>query len=308
MLEDCPGCPRRHRMQQKLDGNSMFVTVDQTGSMAGNNNAAHPKHKQIKFADQKEGERMDQYKFGTVQSGSQGTLVPICTRTGGIEKSANPYGKVIAGSVITSSGDGKGETSLGTFVPKHILDKSMLPKNIKKNGKKAGQRVYLNGEGAEQEELNAQLDDLIGEDAVVMPEHLDPDTIFDMSEATGAALADQARRAGDHTEQAMMDSGRRRAAAAAAVAAPLAAPTEPPKTVILKGSFGKSRGKYAHVCIDNEFVVLIYDLEASVYTPPESDEVFTLSCENEDYAVSFVGIEFELSFMNSGVQVMVRKG
>jgi len=80
----------------------------------------------------------------------------------------------------------------------------------------------------------------------------------------------------------------------------------PPTRVKLSGSFGTSRGMYKYVHITDDFVILIYEEDSNIFTPPSSQETFKLSCNKEEYDVYFVGVEFELPFYKTGVQVMVR--
>jgi hypothetical protein len=84
-------------------------------------------------------------------------------------------------------------------------------------------------------------------------------------------------------------------------------PTEiPPTRIKLSGAFGTSRGQYKQVQITDEFIILVYDEDANIFTPPSSEATFKLSCNREEYEVYFAGVEFDLPFYNCGVQVMIR--
>jgi hypothetical protein len=76
--------------------------------------------------------------------------------------------------------------------------------------------------------------------------------------------------------------------------------------VLFKGPFGTYRGKYRHVYVNPELVILVYDEDADVYSPRPSDESFTVSAEGESYEVCFMGIEFDMPCIKGGVQVMIR--
>lgn len=80
----------------------------------------------------------------------------------------------------------------------------------------------------------------------------------------------------------------------------------PPVKVTLRGPFGTSRSMYRFVQVTDQFVILVYDGDANIFTPPASDTPFKLSCNGEDLDVYFAGVEFELPFFGCGVQVMIR--
>jgi len=78
------------------------------------------------------------------------------------------------------------------------------------------------------------------------------------------------------------------------------------KQVQMKGTFGSFRGKYLQVFESGEFVVLVYDVEDSIYSPPASQDSFDLICGSDTYTVQFLGIEFEMPNSDTGIQVMVK--
>lgn len=78
------------------------------------------------------------------------------------------------------------------------------------------------------------------------------------------------------------------------------------QTVKLSGQFGTSRGKYRFVHKTDGFIVLVYDEDANIFSPPASESTFRLSCNGEEHEVYFAGVEFELPFFKCGVQVMIR--
>jgi len=76
--------------------------------------------------------------------------------------------------------------------------------------------------------------------------------------------------------------------------------------VTLKGSFGKYRGEYLSVHREDEFLVLVYPEDASVFSPPpDLQESLTVTCGNEVHEVYYPGIEFTLPAYGIGVQLMV---
>jgi len=76
--------------------------------------------------------------------------------------------------------------------------------------------------------------------------------------------------------------------------------------VTLKGSFGKYRGEYLSVHREDEFLVLVYPEDASVFSPPpDLRESLTVTCGNEVHEVYYPGIEFSLPAYGIGVQLMV---
>jgi hypothetical protein len=78
------------------------------------------------------------------------------------------------------------------------------------------------------------------------------------------------------------------------------------KRVKMSGDFGTYRGKYTHMQDTDDLIVLMYDLQDPVYSPPASTEPFTISCGRQSHKVYFAGIEFELDFLDQGVQVFVK--
>jgi len=85
-------------------------------------------------------------------------------------------------------------------------------------------------------------------------------------------------------------------------------PKTPPKKlrIRMKGDFGSYRGVYTHMEVHGALIVLVYELDESVYTPPVSDISFNISCGQESYAVYFAGIEFELDFLKQGIQIFFK--
>lgn len=79
-----------------------------------------------------------------------------------------------------------------------------------------------------------------------------------------------------------------------------------PERITMTGYFGTFRGNYMHLYETADLVVLVYDLNSQVFTPPAKPDVFQLSCKDRSFNVYFAGIEFELPFAACGVQVMVR--
>jgi len=76
--------------------------------------------------------------------------------------------------------------------------------------------------------------------------------------------------------------------------------------VLFNGPFGTYRGTYRHVYVSPDFITLVYDQDAAVYSPPPADTLFTVSCGDKEYEVYFMGIEFDMPCLDGGVQVMIR--
>lgn len=76
--------------------------------------------------------------------------------------------------------------------------------------------------------------------------------------------------------------------------------------VTMTGGFGTYRGNYMHVIETPDLVVLVYDLDSQVFTPPSCATPFQISCKDRSFSVYFAGIEFDLAFANCGIQVMIR--
>ena len=98
-----------------------------------------------------------------------------------------------------------------------------------------------------------------------------------------------------------------------AVAVPLNSEMQPgaygrpaPERVTMSGYFGTFRGNYMYLIETPDLVVLVYDTNSQVFTPPAKADVFQLSCKDRSFNVYFAGIEFELPFAACGIQVMVR--
>jgi len=75
--------------------------------------------------------------------------------------------------------------------------------------------------------------------------------------------------------------------------------------VKMEGAFGSYRGKYKRLVLDGRFVVLCYDIDTAVFTPPAGTGAFVLSCAEREMTVHFLGIQFELEELGLGFQVMV---
>lgn len=78
------------------------------------------------------------------------------------------------------------------------------------------------------------------------------------------------------------------------------------KRVKMQGTFGSYRGKYLDLVDTGDLVVLLYDPEDPVYSPPASQETFTISCGGQKHTVYFAGIEFELDALGRGIQVFIK--
>lgn len=78
--------------------------------------------------------------------------------------------------------------------------------------------------------------------------------------------------------------------------------------VSLEGSFGKYRGKYTDVVLDGNLIILCYNPEESIFTPPKDlESIVTISYLDKCYEGVFPGIEFILDNHNIGIQVFIKK-
>ena len=77
--------------------------------------------------------------------------------------------------------------------------------------------------------------------------------------------------------------------------------------VIFEGKFGSFKGTYKTVFRQNGMFIAVYDLAEAVYTPPVSDEPFSIKTSGYDCQVVHMGICFEMELFNCGFQIFVIK-
>jgi len=79
--------------------------------------------------------------------------------------------------------------------------------------------------------------------------------------------------------------------------------------VRISGSkFGKYKGHYLHIVDDPKYLILFYDVDDAGFEPPitERDEPITVSCEDQEYKVYYMGMDFDLKMNNLGMQVYIK--
>jgi hypothetical protein len=240
------------------------------------------------------------------------TIVPRSGKeTSFHDKKANPYGKVVLGKTIS------GDMSDGSI---SIQDWEPDPEAW--TGKRAGTAMVAEEDITEPAEEVAIVKEEpeIPEDAPVLKfESPEPPPIEKRAEGTLASeldnlmdtlreknLSDLERATAQNQERLLnpvpVDMGR---IAGVPAGQQLQKPASTVK-VLFKGPFGTYRGKYRHIYVNPELIILVYDEDADVYSPRPSGETFTVSAEGQHYEVYFMGIEFEMPCIQGGVQVMIR--
>ena len=73
----------------------------------------------------------------------------------------------------------------------------------------------------------------------------------------------------------------------------------------LKGWFGKARNRYLAVEKYENQLILVYDKDEAVFSPPSGEQSFRVRVDEQDYTVVSVGIEFELKALDLGFQVFI---
>ena len=73
----------------------------------------------------------------------------------------------------------------------------------------------------------------------------------------------------------------------------------------LKGWFGKARNRYLAVEKYENQLILVYDKDEAVFSPPSGEQSFRVRVDEQDYTVLSVGIEFELKALDLGFQVFI---
>lgn len=231
------------------------------------NSRAHKTYKQFSYVEDVKQEGND-YQFDTMQDGQQGTRVPITSQYGGVE-GGGAYGKVVQGSVITAGPNGEGFVPIKPLIPSFAQEEE---EPVPEHEKVAGQSNHAD---AIRQLMQAQPQQAVQQPIPQqVPYH--------------------------HTQPQLT---------APPVDFSQTLPAPEPEPIVeakLSGPFGSFKGKYTHIIVKEDLLVLVYPEDASVFSPPANGESFKISCQQGDYSVYFVGIEFDLPFIGKSVQVMIR--
>lgn len=79
--------------------------------------------------------------------------------------------------------------------------------------------------------------------------------------------------------------------------------------VIMDGFFGKPKITYKHYEKQDNMLILMYTINDNIYTPPKSNQEFSMRIEKKDgtaetyNSVFFMGVEFEIKALGLGFQV-----
>jgi hypothetical protein len=248
-----------------------------------------------------------EYGYGRAQGTVIGTLLPRARKHGGVEGSPNPYGSIVAGEKITQQGREPFQPQWleqgGVPVNDEVVMPEMTSEGIVLESVDESPPVDAADQkvAEEQEEREGEFQEQI--------------TRAKDAEAQLASIME--RRAEVSTDAPPMDvealctllqahltgSGVLSAPDPASVSAPVSAPRV---RVTMQGDFGTYRGQYLFCYDFPGLIVLVHDLDAPVFSPPPSTDLFNLSCQDSSYGVYFAGIEFELPFAECGIQVMIR--
>jgi hypothetical protein len=219
-------------------------------------------------------ENGNDYGFNKALGVGLGTQVPISRPNGGVEiegpngeKIVSPYGRVVAGRTITMDAAGQ-EITLKVFRPEALEARG--GKGEKKAPKRRTRKPSAKGE----------VPVFISPPALPVP----PSSTAETPSGDESVLGEVLKSAPSFRPESLAPSnliGR---------AGPLANGVV---EVEFAGPFGKFRGKYSSFAIHNRLVVLTTAAD-SVYSPPVSEEFFSLSCNGKTYSVLFFGIEFPL--------------
>ena len=310
----------------------VFVKVGGGGKGDVSNKKSHPKYKAVYFADDTDADNMGEYSFGRSQSGQQGTLVPIGQSNGSIhgKDSNSVYGQVVTGYNMGYQ-DGVGEIPRGEFIPDFIL------KDRKSSGRGSGSRSVYTPESdtqgrpnlfdIENEHLTEEEQEHVRRCLEERNKALELANEQGLQELLGdqppsqPATRESTFRSGDGSDWGSPNASNQ-APVMQNTPAPIpiqaqhiqhkkvmsSGPVFVPKKISMKGDFGKFRTNCNHVIVTAEYVALIIGPEESVFTPPvNSENSITLSCDDFDYKVYFIGTEFELDFINCSIQVFHRE-
>jgi hypothetical protein len=86
------------------------------------------------------------------------------------------------------------------------------------------------------------------------------------------------------------------------------------KVMLKSSNFGMFKGEYIYYTIEDDLLILCYNIESSVFTPPPSqdaaDDAITIIIKDgkhsKSYKALFTGINFELEDFGAGIQVFCK--
>jgi hypothetical protein len=230
------------------------------------------------------------YHFDVMAEGQLGTRVPIAAKNdrGGIEGApGNIYGTIFMGKRLTAGADGEGWDALGDLPPPSPI--SVPPRT--------------NGDAPAEPATETELD---------IQSILDKEAAAVAAQAQETHSSNTAQPIG-HVHQKEMP---RPAPTPAPYVGPLVPqavqvaletpPAEDKIPVTFKGDFGRFRGNYLYVHEDGNMLILIYDLEDPVYSPPKGNTEMSITCGEHTHKVYFLGVEFDLPFFDCGIQVFFK--
>jgi hypothetical protein len=256
-------------------------------------------------------EEPSEYGYGRAQGSVIGTLLPRARKHGGVQGSSNPYGSIVAGEKITQQGR-------EPFQPQW-LEQSGVPIN----DKVVMPEITSDGIVLESVEEDSPVEDVDQKVAEAQEEREGEfQEQITRSKDAEAQLASIMERSTEVSIEAppmdvaalcnllqahLTGSGVLSSPETASVSAPISPSVSAPQVrVTMQGDFGTYRGHYLFCYDFPGLIVLVHDLDAPVFSPPPSADLFNLSCQDSSYGVYFAGIEFELPFAECGIQVMLR--
>jgi hypothetical protein len=252
-----------------------------------------------------------EYSYERAQGAVIGTLLPRARRHGGVQGSSNPYGNIVAGEKITQQGrepfqpswleQGGVPTNDEAAMPEItsegiVLESVDEPSPVDIADQKVAE-AQEEREGEFQEQITRSKD-AEAQLAFIMERRAEVST--DVSPMDVEALCNLLQA---HLTGSGMLSVPDPTSVPDLVPPPVSAPQV---RVTMQGGFGTYRGQYLFCYDFPGLIVLVHDLEAPVFSPPPSTDLFNLSCQDSTYDVYFAGIEFELPFAKCGIQVMIR--
>jgi len=260
-----------------------FIKVSETTPAAGTG------HRAIALADP---DKADEYTFGAMQGAMQGTVLPTTGKRGELRKSRSPFGSIVIGKTFRYK-NGELYDTPEEFEPTQL-------------------KAYFRGSETDDEQ-ETTLEELAASDPEEELSAVEKQLRDIMDAAKDMDIPEEAPDS-TQTPAPTLSTKAMSLMIAEAVQAALRVDKEneeeetpAAKRVRMEGAFGSYRGTYAYVYVEHEFVILVYDTDAQVFSPPKSAEEFSLTCDGITYEVYFPGIEFELPFTDCGIQVMIRR-
>jgi len=256
-------------------------------------------------------EEPSEYGYERSQGPVIGTLLPRARKHGGVQGSSNPYGSIVTGEKITQQGrepfqprwlEQDGVPTNDEVVMPEITSEGIELESVDEPSpaEEADQKV-----AEEQEEREGEFQEQIlrAKDAEAQLS-----SIMERSTEVSTDVPPMDVEALCNLLQThLTGSGMLSTPTPASVSAPEKPPVPAPQVrVTMQGGFGTYRGQYLFCYDFPGLIVLVHDLDAPVFSPPPSADLFNLSCQDSSYGVYFAGIEFELPFAKCGIQVMIR--